>query len=282
MSANHLINLADELATGKITLEDLFYDQLVADVLTLKDMDQDVEKDPDFYVDTPADLQKFANFDFTKSVMSEIANLEVAEDEEFYEVEDDIDSPVAIELEDVKQTPYANLGNNNGIAFFSEKHEEPSNPEYQPRPATSATSVKTETSIFNLRNIFGAAFAFIATFACIGLFNKFINNNGSFSTLAYSDPALTKALDSNNSGLLVNNFANTSVASNYSFKAYEVNDPVFKNYQPQLLTNVQLVSLHLIQPTQKMEGLLLSDKQTINLSTFVTNYEIQKRLSPNK
>ncbi|WP_147397152.1 hypothetical protein [Psittacicella gerlachiana] len=286
MSANHLINLADELASGKITLEDLFYDQLVADVLTLKDKDLDVEKDLEHYVDTPADLQKFANFDFTKSVMLEIASLEANDSIEDVELElEDTQTDVSktISLEPEYKNPYINYGSNyaneRATAFFSENNTQQNSGYQQPETLVSSnTTTKTETSIFNKRNIFGAAFAFIATFACIGFFNKLLFTNSSFSTLAYSDHEINKALEQSNSNLTTNSLANTNLAS-LTFRIYQVDDPTLRNYQPQLLSNVQLVGLHLIQPSQKLDGLLLSDKQSKNLSIFIANYDIQKRLS---
>ncbi|RIY31986.1 hypothetical protein CKF54_05690 [Psittacicella hinzii] len=290
MSANHLINLADDLVAGKITLEDIFQDQLVVDVLTLKDKDLDVEKDPEYYVDTPADLQIFANFDFTKKVMAEIANLDLEDTTTDINVEVangkklEADKEVKpLKLDNFNTYKNYNYGyqmpNKTSGVFYSESSNAPSS---SPSTASNANfTVKTkDSSIFNLRNLIGATLAFIATFACIGIFSNFINKDQGFSTLAYSDPSMSQSLKSNNSGSLTinNNLASSNLAS-LSFKRYELDDPNLINYQPQLLTSVQLVSLHLVNQGQKTDGLLLSDKQSQNLSILIANYEIHKRLS---
>ncbi|RIY39593.1 hypothetical protein, partial [Psittacicella hinzii] len=192
MSVNHLINIADELAAGKTSLKDLFYDQLITDILTLKDKDVDVTPDEEYYVPTE-DCSKFASFDFTQSVMARIAAQEdVIIDSEFDDLELDssVDLP-HITLENMAKPTYeygANLNTNTHVqrgAFFSQAVEEKAADNSQVANNSQASDVVTKTSIFNRRNLFGAALAFIATFATVGVFNK-LNEQSSFSTIAYT------------------------------------------------------------------------------------------------
>lgn len=296
MSANHLINLADDLATGVTSLKDIYFDQLVIDFLNLKNKDNDVERDSEHYVasSTTEPTSKFVDYSFTESVMNKIAALQDVEftDLDLVDLEDLEDEIEALEtqpLTNIKlgtteksQPTYLGQANNvRGLgAMFSQAHSS-----QDTNLTTDNISLATSTQVVNKPNIFtklnktGAIVAFAVTLIGAALFNKMSNSDAGFSTIAYSNSAIEQKLDqvnSNNSILLASK--PESVVA-YTFTRYTLNDSYLANYQPVLISNVKYVSLHLIKPTQPANGLLLNNAQSQNLSIFLTNYELQKRLS---
>lgn len=306
---NHLLQVADDLENGSLTLEDLYLEQLLVDSLEMRAGNfEDVETDAQYFVESDANLFPVSTFAFTQNVMAEIhaiaAEEKVAQTAKQTAEQKAEETATATQKSGITRITNTSgvfgkssnapefgfkLGQNFGAtSFASVKHEEPANnPASHPPKETSQptvgsdlgsgtgteanTAVKKKDSIFNFSNLLATVIAFSITFFAINYYNK---QDSSF-TMAANQPVQQEQLlaPTNTNQLPIIN--SSMVAS--SARSSKVS---FAGFKPKKLKDeLSYISLR-VENSDDIKT--LEKSQSVNLTLLLINYELQKRLIGNQ
>lgn len=274
---NPLLDIADELNNGEKSLKDLYYDQLLADMLAFEEEDfADVEKDAEFYTES-ADNQdefKFVSFDFTKAVMAQVRQVE----QEKHQASAQAPAKTAT----AQVANYAPRANKGATAFFSEQADDVA----ASAPAASATAgaaAKEDSSLMNRTNLMTILIAFLATLLAVFTFNNLNSSSeGGFSTVAKVEQATpaqvaqAPAKPAQQPAVAPTTQPQQQVLTAQTSNA--LNAQLLQSYRPVPISEgVKLVSLQVAR-TNPAANLTLKKDQVKNINLLLLSYEIQKRL----
>lgn len=301
--ANSLVELADEIRSGEISLKDLYYSQLISDIEHLDDAEfTDIEADPDYHNQESLDsFHPLVNFEFTKNVMSQVRQVAKAKQAQQQPNQKSNKTNVAdkgfygFSIPNALTVPnYSNIATGSNVAqneigktttnsgyqsFYSESITSQNQPNNRKHSETNSTSQSSDvatapTSIsgfFTKSNLLVAFIAFMLTMITVSLVNIYKSNESGFSTLASNNPpsavqqqvAMQQILEQKPI-ILVN-------------KKAEPQDYTL-NFGTALISHgIKLVSFS--KTTAIHSGLMLASKEATNLSILFSNFEIQKRLA---
>lgn len=297
--ANSLIELAYEIRSGEMSLKDLYYNQLIADIAHLDDADfTDVEVDPDYYDQESLDsFHPLVNFEFTKNVMSQVRQVakekqsqqhptkEIAKtentDKGFYNfnIPSSLTAPNYANLATGSNSLQTNINGtsaNSGYqSFYSEATtSQPAVDNYSNsigRTSTTTTASTLNNGIFTKSNILTAFIAFMLTMITVSLINIYRTNDNGFSTLANNNPATNTQQQ-----VAIKQILEQKPIILANKKAEQQNYTVNFGTVP-ISQGIKLVSFS--RTTSVNSGLVLASKEATNLSILFSNFEIQKRLA---